>query len=135
MTVIFQTEVPPNGRVELPTEVLERLGLVAGSRIDFVILRDGQCLVRAVTRSLAEFIDRPGEPQAYRALEKIEDGISLGAVEGETARPKVNAAEYILSLPPIPSSYRSKDIDADIRKAQDLALGERFAHFKGVDGT
>lgn len=135
MTVIFQTEVPPNGRVELPDDVRQRLALVPGSRVDFVMLRDGQCLVRAVTRSLADFIDRPGEPQAYRALEEIEDGISLGAVEGETARPKVNAAEYILSLPPIPSGYRSKDIDADIRKAQDLALGERFAHFKGVDGT
>lgn len=86
MTVIFQTEVPPNGRVELPDDVRQRLALVPGSRVDFVMLRDGQCLVRAVTRSLNDFLDRPSEPPAYRSLEEIEDGIGQAAVEGETDR-------------------------------------------------
>lgn len=45
---------------------------------------------------------------------------------------KVDAATYIKSLPPLPTDYVSQDIDADIAKAQDLALSERFKHFRGV---
>ena len=61
-----ETRLASNGRVTLPREIRDRLGLKPGDKLTFTMLSDGTVVMRAKTRSLIELagsLTRPGQPK------------------------------------------------------------------------
>jgi len=78
--------VTDKGQVTLPKAIRDRLGIRAGSRIEFEVQPDDTLKVRVLTRGatgLFGLIARPGE--AARSLDEIDAGITQ-AVTARTRR-------------------------------------------------
>lgn len=74
--------VTDKGQVTLPKAIRDRLGISAGTRIDFEIQPDDTLKVRVLTRGatgLFALIARPGE--AARSQDDIDAGIAAAVVE------------------------------------------------------
>ncbi len=74
--------VTDKGQITLPKAIRDRLGIRAGTRIDFEIQPDDTLKVRVLTRGasgLFGLIARPGE--AARSLEEIDAGITAAVLE------------------------------------------------------
>jgi AbrB family looped-hinge helix DNA binding protein len=70
------------GQVTLPKEIRERLGLTAGSRLDFSIDDNGELRIRPVATTalgLAGLLRRPGQPPV--TVEQINDAVEQRAAE------------------------------------------------------
>jgi len=70
------------GQITVPKDVREDLGLVAGSKVMFVKLPNGQYNVVPRTRSLADLsgiLYEPGRPAM--TIEEINDAIAEGGAE------------------------------------------------------
>ena len=60
------TTMTTKGRVTVPREVRDRLGLKSGDKMTFTMLTDGTVVMRPKTRRLAELsgsLTRPGQPK------------------------------------------------------------------------
>ena len=60
------TTMTTKGRVTVPREVRDRLGLKSGDKMTFTMLSDGTVVMRPKTRRLAELsgsLTRPGQPK------------------------------------------------------------------------
>jgi len=81
------------GQLTLPKEIRERLGLKAGSRLDFSIDDTGMLIARPVATTalgLAGILKRPGrEPVSVEAMnEAIErTAVELSSSQGPSAQP------------------------------------------------
>ena len=89
--------VTSKGQLTLPKGIRERLGLSAGSRLDFQVDERGWLLARPVTNTalgLAGLLKRPG--QKAMSVEAIADAVERSAVElnapGLVARSKPKPA-------------------------------------------
>ena len=74
--------VTDKGQVTLPKAIRDRLGIRAGTRIDFEVQPDDTLKVRVLTRGAAGLfglIARPGE--AARSLDEIEAGVTAAVAE------------------------------------------------------
>lgn len=74
--------VTDKGQVTLPKAIRDRLGIGAGTRIDFEIQPDDTLKVRVLTRGakgLFALIARPGE--TVRSQEDIDAGIAAAVAE------------------------------------------------------
>ena len=80
-----QAKVTSKGQVTIPLEVRQRLGLTAGSRIDFVWSADGAVTLEVVNGSLATLAGtlHRGDRAAV-SLEEMQEAIR-GAVDGSSA--------------------------------------------------
>ena len=61
-----ETRLASKGRVTVPREIRDRLGLKLGDKLTFTMLSDGTVVMRAKTRSLIELagsLTRPGQPK------------------------------------------------------------------------
>lgn len=70
------------GQVTLPKEIRERLGLTAGSRLDFSIDENGELHIRPVVTTalgLAGLLRRPG--QAPVTVEQMNEAVEQMAAE------------------------------------------------------
>ena len=70
------------GQVTLPKELRERLGLTAGSRLDFSIDDNGELRARLVATTalgLAGLLRRPGQPPV--TVEQMNEAIEQTAAE------------------------------------------------------
>ena len=70
------------GQVTLPKEIRERLGLTAGSRLDFSIDDNGELRVRPVATTalgLAGLLRRPGQPPV--TIEQMNEAVEQMAAE------------------------------------------------------
>lgn len=70
------------GQVTLPKEIRERLGLTAGSRLDFSIDDNGELRIRPVATTalgLAGLLRRPGQPPV--TVEQMNDAVEQMAAE------------------------------------------------------
>jgi antitoxin PrlF len=66
--------VTSKGQITIPQPVRERLGVVAGDRVEFVELADGQfALVPAIedVRSLKGMVPKPGTPLSVEQMGRI----------------------------------------------------------------
>ena len=80
---LLQATVSSKGQVTLPKEMRERLNLVEGSRVQFIMLADGDVRMIPKTRSImdaAGMLSRPG--RARVTLEDMERGVAEGATRG-----------------------------------------------------
>ena len=62
----FETQLTTKGRVTLPREIRDCLGLKPGDKLTFTMLSEGTVVVRSKTRSLIELagsLTRPGQPK------------------------------------------------------------------------
>ena len=62
----FETQLTTKGRVTLPREIRDCLGLKPGDKLTFTMLSDGTVVVRSKTRRLIELagsLTRPGQPK------------------------------------------------------------------------
>lgn len=78
--------VTDKGQVTLPKAIRDRLGIRAGTRIDFEVQPDDTLKVRVLTRGatgLFGLLARPGE--AARSLDEIDAGVTA-AVARRTGR-------------------------------------------------
>ncbi len=78
--------VTSKGQLTLPKGIRERLGLSAGSRLDFQVDERGWLLARPVTNTalgLAGLLKRPG--QKAMSIEAMADAVERSAVELNTA--------------------------------------------------
>lgn len=60
------TTLNSKGRVTLPREIRDRLGLKPGDKVNFTLLSDGTVVLRAKTKRLADLaglLTRPGQPE------------------------------------------------------------------------
>jgi antitoxin PrlF len=72
------------GQVNVPKAIRDRLGICAGTRIDFEIQSDDALKVRVLTRGangLFALLARPGE--AARSQDDIDAGIAAAVVDRE----------------------------------------------------
>ncbi|MFO1430079.1 MAG: AbrB/MazE/SpoVT family DNA-binding domain-containing protein [Candidatus Competibacteraceae bacterium] len=70
------------GQVTLPKEIRERLGLIAGSRLDFSIDDNGELRIRLVATTalgLAGLLRRPGQPPI--TVEQMNEAVEQMAAE------------------------------------------------------
>ena len=70
------------GQVTLPKEIRERLGLTAGSRLDFSIDDNGELRIRPVATTaldLAGLLRRPGQPPV--TVEQMNEAVEQMAAE------------------------------------------------------
>ncbi len=70
------------GQVTLPKEIRERLGLTAGSRLDFSIDDNGELRIRPVAATalgLAGLLRRPGQPLV--TVEQMNEAVEQMAAE------------------------------------------------------
>ncbi len=70
------------GQVTLPKEIRERLGLTAGSRLDFSIDDNGELRAHPVTTTalgLAGLLRRPGQPPV--TVEQMNEAVEQTAAE------------------------------------------------------
>ena len=70
------------GQVMLPKEIRERLGLTAGSRLDFSIDDNGELRIRPVVTTalgLAGLLRRPGQPPV--TVEQMNEAVEQMAAE------------------------------------------------------
>ena len=62
----FETKLTSKGRVTVPRQIRDRLGLKQGDKLTFTMLSDGTVVLRAKTRRLIEIagsLTRPGQPK------------------------------------------------------------------------
>lgn len=79
--------VTDKGQVTLPKAIRDRLGIRAGSRIEFEVQPDDTLTVRLLTRGstgLFGLIEQPG--QAVRSLDEIDAGIAAAVAERRRRR-------------------------------------------------
>ncbi len=77
---MLSTTVTDIGQITLPDEVRQRLKLVSGSRVEFVIDEDGQVKIfplNVALETLSGILHRPGLQKA--SLEAMETAIAEGA--------------------------------------------------------
>ena len=61
-----ETRLTSKGRVTVPRQIRDRLGLKQGDKLTFTMLSDGTVVLRAKTRRLIEItgsLTRPGQPK------------------------------------------------------------------------
>lgn len=74
--------VADKGQVTVPKAIRDRLGIRAGTRVDFQLETDGTLRVRVLTRGAAGLfglIARPSE--TARSLEDIDEGVTAAVIE------------------------------------------------------
>lgn len=75
--------VTSKGRLTVPKEIRDHLGITAGDKLDFHIEVDGRVVVRAAKRSILELkglLHRPG--RAPLTLAEMDRAIAEGAARG-----------------------------------------------------
>ena len=69
------------GQLTVPKEVREDLGLVAGDRITFIKLEDGNYAVVPATRSIMSLKGIIRKPNSPVSIEDMDEAVSAGAIE------------------------------------------------------
>jgi len=73
--------VTSKGQITIPVEVRERLGLRAGTRIQFVDRADGSCEFHPLTRSVMDLAGMLKWDGPTVTLDEMDDAIAAAAAE------------------------------------------------------
>lgn len=76
-----EAKMTSKGQITVPAEVRRRLGLRAGSRVDFVATRDGSYELRVKRASVHDLYGCVAYPGPVRTLEEMDDAIAEGAAQ------------------------------------------------------
>lgn len=85
---LYQATLSSKGQITLPKELRKVLNLTEGSRVQFIVLQNGDVRLIPKVRNImdaAGILSKPG--RAPVTLEDMEQGIAEGAVHGAFDRP------------------------------------------------
>lgn len=79
-----RAQLTRKGRITLPKEVRDQLGLRAGVKFECFVDRDGQIVLVPLTVKLEDLIGILPKPERPLTLEEIDEGIQQAAAERAT---------------------------------------------------
>jgi len=79
-----RVQLTRKGRITLPKEVRDELGLKAGTKFECFVDRDGQIVLVPLTVKLEDLIRILPKPERPLTLEEIDEGIQRAAAERAT---------------------------------------------------